>query len=94
VVRPRDSRRVPDPKIDEIDEIEAAGIDYMAAVNPGCLGQLRQGYAAGNQHCERCVSPISCAWQPADEPPSKPASSMRAHPAMLTAISSLAGTGR
>jgi glycolate oxidase iron-sulfur subunit len=40
VVRPGDSRRVLDPKI---DEIEAAGIDYMAAVNPGCLGRLRQG---------------------------------------------------
>jgi glycolate oxidase iron-sulfur subunit len=40
VVRPRDSRRVLDPKI---DEVEAAGIDYVVAVNPGCLGQHRQG---------------------------------------------------
>ena len=40
LVRPRDSRRVLDPKI---DEIEAAGIDYVVAVNPGCLRQLRQG---------------------------------------------------
>jgi glycolate oxidase iron-sulfur subunit len=40
LVRPRDSRRVLEPKI---DEIEAAGIDYVVAVNPGCLRQLRQG---------------------------------------------------
>ncbi len=40
MARPRDSRRVLDPKI---DEIEAAGIDYVAAVNPGCPRQLRQG---------------------------------------------------
>jgi len=40
LVRPRDSRRVLDPKI---DEIEAARIDYVVAVNPGCLRQLRQG---------------------------------------------------
>jgi len=26
-----------------IDEIEAAGIGYVVAVNPGCLGQLSQG---------------------------------------------------
>ncbi len=40
LVRPLDSRRVLDPKI---DEIEAAGIDYVVAVNPGCLRQLHQG---------------------------------------------------
>jgi glycolate oxidase iron-sulfur subunit len=40
LVRPRDSRRVLDPKL---DQIEAAGIDYVVAVNPGCLRQLRQG---------------------------------------------------
>jgi len=40
LVRPRDSRRVLDPKL---DAIEAAGVDYVAAVNPGCLRQLRQG---------------------------------------------------
>jgi len=40
VVRPRDSRRVLDP---EIDEIEAAGIDHVVAVNPGRLGQFCQG---------------------------------------------------
>ena len=40
LVRPRDSRRVLDPKL---DEIEAAGVDYVVAVNPGCLRQLRQG---------------------------------------------------
>ena len=40
LVRPRDSRRVLDPKLDQIG---AAGIDYVVAVNPGCLRQLRQG---------------------------------------------------
>jgi len=40
LVRPRDSRRVLDPKLDQIEE---AGIDYVVAVNPGCLRQLRQG---------------------------------------------------
>ncbi len=40
LVRPRDSRRVLDPKL---DAIEAAGIDYVVAVNPGCLRQLQQG---------------------------------------------------
>ena len=33
-------QRVLDPKL---DQIEAAGIDYVVAVNPGCLRQLRQG---------------------------------------------------
>jgi hypothetical protein len=40
LVRPRDSRRVLNPKLDAIEE---AGIDYVVAVNPGCLRQLRQG---------------------------------------------------
>jgi len=40
VARPRDSRRVLDP---EIDEVEAAGIGYVVAVNPGCSGQFCQG---------------------------------------------------
>lgn len=40
LLRRRDSRRVLDPKL---DEIEAAGVDYVVAVNPGCLRQLQQG---------------------------------------------------
>ncbi|MFI7443953.1 (Fe-S)-binding protein [Nonomuraea indica] len=40
LVRPRDSRRVLDAKL---DEIEAAGVDYVAVVNPGCYRQLAQG---------------------------------------------------
>ncbi|MFD4899372.1 (Fe-S)-binding protein [Streptomyces sp. NPDC058411] len=40
LLRPRDSRRILDAKI---QEIEAAGVDYVAAVNPGCLRQLRTG---------------------------------------------------
>ncbi|WP_214408744.1 (Fe-S)-binding protein [Sphaerisporangium fuscum] len=40
LVRPRDSRRVLDAKL---DEIEAAGVDYVAVVNPGCYRQLDQG---------------------------------------------------
>ncbi|MFG3439803.1 (Fe-S)-binding protein [Nonomuraea sp. NPDC047897] len=40
LVRPRDSRRVLDAKL---DEIEAAEVDYVAVVNPGCYRQLAQG---------------------------------------------------
>jgi glycolate oxidase iron-sulfur subunit len=40
MLRPRDSRRVLDPKL---DAIEAAGVDFVVAVNPGCLRQLQTG---------------------------------------------------
>ncbi|MER7212968.1 (Fe-S)-binding protein [Streptosporangium sp. NPDC000239] len=40
LVRPEDSRKVLDAKL---DEIEAAGVDYVAVVNPGCYRQLDQG---------------------------------------------------
>ena len=40
LLRPRDSRRVLDPKL---DAFEAAGVDYVVAVNPGCLRQLQNG---------------------------------------------------
>ncbi|MGH3380597.1 MAG: heterodisulfide reductase-related iron-sulfur binding cluster, partial [Actinoallomurus sp.] len=40
LLRRADSRKVLEPKL---DAIEAAGLDYVAAVNPGCLRQLRQG---------------------------------------------------
>ncbi len=40
LVRPKDSARVLAPKL---DEIERAGVDYVVAVNPGCLRQLRTG---------------------------------------------------
>ncbi|GAA2542049.1 (Fe-S)-binding protein [Pseudonocardia hydrocarbonoxydans] len=40
MLRPRDSRRVLDPKL---DAVEAAGVDYVVAVNPGCLRQLQTG---------------------------------------------------
>lgn len=40
LLRPRDSRRILDPKL---DQIEAAGVDYVVAVNPGCLRQLQTG---------------------------------------------------
>jgi glycolate oxidase iron-sulfur subunit len=40
LVRPKDSRRVLDPKI---AAIEALDVDYVVAVNPGCLRQLKQG---------------------------------------------------
>ena len=42
LLRPRDSRRVLDPKL---DAFEAAGVDYVVAVNPGCLLQLQTGLA-------------------------------------------------
>ena len=40
LLRPRDSRRVLAPKL---DQIEAAGVDYVVAVNPGCQRQLVTG---------------------------------------------------
>jgi glycolate oxidase iron-sulfur subunit len=40
LLRPRDSRAILDAKL---DEIEAAGVDYVVAVNPGCLRQLQTG---------------------------------------------------
>ncbi|MEU4781247.1 (Fe-S)-binding protein [Micromonospora sp. NPDC023633] len=40
LLRPKESRRILDAKL---DEIEAAGVDLVVAVNPGCLRQLRTG---------------------------------------------------
>lgn len=40
LVRPKDSRRVLAPKL---DAIEALDLDYVVAVNPGCLRQLQVG---------------------------------------------------
>ncbi|MFE9098112.1 (Fe-S)-binding protein [Streptomyces sp. NPDC007264] len=40
LLRPDDSRKVLDPKLDAVDE---ADVDYVVAVNPGCLRQLQQG---------------------------------------------------
>lgn len=40
LLRPKDSRAVLGPKL---EEIEAADVDYVVAVNPGCLRQLQQG---------------------------------------------------
>jgi glycolate oxidase iron-sulfur subunit len=40
LLRPDDSHRVLD---DKLDEIEAAGVDVVVAVNPGCLRQLQTG---------------------------------------------------
>jgi glycolate oxidase iron-sulfur subunit len=36
LLRPRDSRRILAPKL---DAVEAAGVDYLVTVNPGCLRQ-------------------------------------------------------
>lgn len=38
--RPRDSRRILEPKL---NAIEAAGVDYVVVVNPGCQRQLEAG---------------------------------------------------
>ncbi|WP_410808956.1 (Fe-S)-binding protein [Micromonospora sp. 067-2] len=40
LLRPEESRRILDAKL---DEIEAAGVDFVVAVNPGCLRQLQSG---------------------------------------------------
>lgn len=43
LLRPHDAKRVLD---DKLDEIEAAGVDVVVAVNPGCLRQLQTGLKA------------------------------------------------
>jgi len=40
ILRPRDSKRILD---DKLDQIEAAQVDFVVAVNPGCLRQLHTG---------------------------------------------------
>ncbi len=40
LLRPRDSRRILDAKL---DEIRAADVDYVVTLNPGCLRQLQSG---------------------------------------------------
>lgn len=40
ILRPRDSAKMLAPKL---DAIEAAGVDFVVTVNPGCLRQLRTG---------------------------------------------------
>ncbi|MFF1271966.1 (Fe-S)-binding protein [Streptomyces marokkonensis] len=40
LLRPADSRKVLDPKL---TEVETADVDYVVALNPGCLRQLEQG---------------------------------------------------
>jgi glycolate oxidase iron-sulfur subunit len=40
ILRPGDSKRILD---DKLDEIEAAQVDFVVAVNPGCLRQLQTG---------------------------------------------------
>ena len=42
LLRPHDARRVLDPKL---AAVEAAGVDYLVAVNPGCLRQWQTGLA-------------------------------------------------
>ncbi len=40
ILRPRDSKRILD---DKLDQIEAAQVTFVVAVNPGCLRQLQTG---------------------------------------------------
>ena len=40
LLRPKEARRVLDPKL---DAVEAADVDYLVAVNPGCLRQWQGG---------------------------------------------------
>jgi glycolate oxidase iron-sulfur subunit len=42
LLRPKDAKRVLAPKL---DAVEAAGVDYLVAVNPGCLRQWQTGLA-------------------------------------------------
>ncbi|MFJ6661843.1 (Fe-S)-binding protein [Streptomyces sp. NPDC091377] len=47
MLRPTDSRAVLDPKL---DALERAEVDYIVAVNPGCLRQLQQGLRRRRSH--------------------------------------------
>jgi glycolate oxidase iron-sulfur subunit len=49
LLRGADSRKVLAPKL---AEIEAAGVDFVVAVNPGCLRQLRQGLRRSGSRVE------------------------------------------
>jgi glycolate oxidase iron-sulfur subunit len=40
MLRPEDSRKMLEPKLDEAEE---ADVDYVVTVNPGCLRQVQQG---------------------------------------------------
>ena len=45
LLRPKDSRAVLDPKL---DDIEAAAVDYLVVVNPGCQRQMIDGLRRRN----------------------------------------------
>jgi glycolate oxidase iron-sulfur subunit len=62
LLRRRDSRRILDPKL---DQIEAAGVDYVVGVNPGCLRQLQLGL----RRCRSRVRAIHLAEFLAQAPP-------------------------
>lgn len=47
LLRPRDSKRILD---DNLDQIEAAQVDSIVAVNPGCLRQLQTGLKRRRSH--------------------------------------------
>ena len=46
-LRPADSRRILEPKL---DEIEASGVDVLVVINPGCQLQVRSGLARRRSH--------------------------------------------
>ena len=64
LVRPRDSRRVLDPKLDADrsgrDRLRGGRQSRLPAPAPA------RACAAGSRRCGRCISPICCAWPPAD----------------------------
>ncbi|MCF4138976.1 (Fe-S)-binding protein [Streptomyces sp. Tue 6430] len=49
MLRPADSRKMLDPKL---SEIEAADVDYVVVVNPGCQRQLEQGLRRARSRAE------------------------------------------
>jgi glycolate oxidase iron-sulfur subunit len=67
LVRPKDSRRVLAPKLDAIEALE---VDYVVAVNPGCLRQLQVGLRRRRSRVQaiHLVELLALAAPPASEP--------------------------
>ncbi|HEY9438465.1 MAG TPA: (Fe-S)-binding protein, partial [Streptomyces sp.] len=67
LLRPADSRKMLDPKM---DAVEAADVDFVVAVNPGCLRQLEQGLRRSGSRARaiHLAEFLTLATEPGPEP--------------------------